>query len=208
MFRFILSLLGIYKSSKTRQQLAVEPARHQQPRGQTAYRTSLDRSYTPKPMAASGAVIRERIPSLPKFRTVYIIDGDTVIVSNGRTQIRVRLDSIDCPEDGQHWGDTAKYGLIKLIGRQHLHLELHGEDVYGRTLATIYVWHRQKNQWLNVNERMVILGHAWVMRQFYDHLPEDRREQLNRMEHWARSKKVGLWSTSNPVPPWHWRKGG
>jgi endonuclease YncB( thermonuclease family) len=208
MFRFILTLFGIRRRPKTWPRSVVQPVRRQEPANKTAYRTSFDRSYTPKPLAASGAAIREKIQSLPKFRTVYIIDGDTVIVSDGRTQIRVRLDSIDCPEDGQHWGDIAKYGLIKLIGRQHVHLELHGEDVYGRTLATIYVWHRQKNQWLNVNERMVILGHAWVMRQFYDHLPEDRREQLNRMEQWARSKKVGLWGTSNPMPPWHWRGGG
>ena len=119
----------------------------------------------------------------------------------------IRLDSIDCPEDSQHWGDTAAYGLIKLIGGRKVHLEEHGLDSHGRTLATIYVRHANKEEWINVNERMVTLGHAWVMRKFYDHLPEDRQNKMNRLESWARSKKVGLWDTSNPIPPWQWRNG-
>lgn len=140
-----------------------------------------------------------------KARVRQIIDGDTVIVSIGLSEIIVRLDSIDCPEDGQYWGDIAKYGLIKIVGGQNIRLERHGIDSYGRTLATIYVWSEEKNEWLNVNERMVTLGHAWVMRMFYDHLPEDRKERLNRLERWAKSKKVGLWHQNEPIAPWKWR---
>ncbi len=140
-----------------------------------------------------------------KARVRQVIDGDTAIVTIGRSEIVVRLDSIDCPEDGQYWGDIAKYGLIKIVGGQNVRLEEHGEDNYGRTLATMYVWSEEKNEWLNVNERMVTLGHAWVMRRFYDHLTEDRKERLNRLERWAKSKKVGLWHQNEPTPPWKWR---
>lgn len=149
------------------------------------------------------------IRSLPKVRVKYVNDGDTIIVSKDWHKIKIRLDSIDCPEDGQYWGDIAKYGLIKLIGGRKVYIEEHGLDSYGRMLATIYIRHRNEEEWLNVNERMVTLGHAWVMRMFYDHLPEDRQEKLNRLEEWARSKKVGLWHQANPTPPWEWRnKGG
>ncbi len=120
--------------------------------------------------------------------------------------MKVRLDSIDCPEDGQHWGDIAAYGLIKLVGGKTVHLEEHGIDPYGRTLATIYVRQSDGDAWQNVNERMVTLGHAWVMRRYYDHLPNDRQTKLNRLEAWAKSKKVGLWKTENPIPPWKWRQ--
>jgi endonuclease YncB( thermonuclease family) len=137
------------------------------------------------------------------------MDGDTLIVANGWNQTTmIRLDSIDCPEGGQDWGDIAAYGLIKLVGGRRVILEEHGMDPYGRTLATIYVRHANGEEWLNVNERMVTLGHAWVMRKFYDHLPKERQTKLNRLEAWARSKKVGLWSMENPIPPWHWRKQG
>jgi len=52
---------------------------------------------------------------------------------------------------------------------------------------------------------MVVCGHAWVMHRFYKHLPEDRQGDLNSKEIWAKSKKVGLWKTENPIPPWKWR---
>lgn len=162
---------------------------------------------TDKKKALSEAAVKEIIRDLPKAKVVHIIDGDTVIITKGWGQIMIRLDSIDCPEDSQHWGDTAAYGLIKLIGGRKVHLEEHGLDSHGRTLATIYVRHANKEEWINVNERMVTLGHAWVMRKFYDHLPEDRQNKMNRLESWARSKKVGLWDTSNPIPPWQWRNG-
>lgn len=161
---------------------------------------------TIKKKALSEFAIKQVIEDLPKARVRYIIDGDTVIISKGWGKVVIRLDSIDCPEDGQYWGDTAAYGLIKMIGGRRVHLEEHGLDSHGRTLATIYVWSKHKNEWLNVNERMVTLGHAWVMRMFYDHLPKDRQDKLNRLERWAQSKKVGLWHT-DAIPPWEWRNG-
>ncbi|MGD9536719.1 MAG: thermonuclease family protein [Alphaproteobacteria bacterium] len=153
-------------------------------------------------------ITKDDIKYLPKAKVIHIIDGDTVIVSRDWYEITIRLDSIDCPEDGQHWGDIATYGLIKLIGGRKIHIEEHGLDIHGRTLATIYVQDFHRNELINVNERMVTLGHAWVMRRFYDHLPKDRQDKLNRLERWAKSKKVGLWRTSNPIPPWKWRNGG
>ena len=135
-----------------------------------------------------------------------VIDGDTVIVWTPQRQLKVRLDAIDCPENGQHWGDIAKYGLIKMIGGRHVQLEHHGYDCYGRVLATIYVKKNGSEEWMNVNARMVTLGHAWVMRKYCDHLPRERRDELIRLERWARSRKVGLWKAENPIPPWRWRR--
>jgi endonuclease YncB( thermonuclease family) len=143
---------------------------------------------------------------LPQFRVQHVIDGDTVVVAHSWGNFRVRLDSIDCPEDGQPWGDTATAGLIKLIGGRRVRLERYGIDIHGRTLATIYVTNRDNGQWLNVNERMVTLGHAWVARMHYAHLPEARRQQLDRLEDWAKSRRVGLWKTPDPTPPWQWRR--
>lgn len=147
----------------------------------------------------------EQIQCFPQVRVHYVVDGDTIIIRNGWSKTKIRLDSIDCPEDGQYWGDTAKYGLIKLIGGRKVQLEEHGIDQHGRTLATIYVWHDQKNTWMNVNERMVTLGHAWVLRRFYEHLPQDRKDKLDDLEKWAKSKKIGLWHEPDPTPPWDWR---
>jgi endonuclease YncB( thermonuclease family) len=147
-----------------------------------------------------------RVEDLSMAKVEYVIDGDTVIVSSTWRKTKVRLDSIDCPEDGQPWGDVAAAGLIKMIGGRRVRLEEHGEDRYGRLLATIYVRDSRDSEWLNVNEKMVVKGHAWVMRKYFDHLPATRKETLIRLERWARMKKVGLWNTSNPIPPWRWRR--
>ncbi|MEO1311769.1 MAG: thermonuclease family protein [Pseudomonadota bacterium] len=160
-----------------------------------------------KKKALNGADLANAFETLPEAKTVNVIDGDTVVVARGRERVKIRLDSIDCPEDGQPWGNIAKAGLIKLIGGRKVILEEYGIDPYGRTLATLYVQAPKGGEWQNVNERMVMLGHAWVMRMFYDHLPADRKQKLNNLENWAKSKRIGLWKTDNPVPPWNWRKG-
>jgi endonuclease YncB( thermonuclease family) len=204
LFRFILRALG---SRRTRQPL---DRRFPVQIASTEERKALRESATgpvagvqrPAAFPRSTPVLVE---TLPRAEVRHIIDGDTVIVDKEWERMTIRLACIDCPEDGQHWGDTAKYGLIKLIGGRKVYLEEYGPDPHGRMLATIYVRHANGEEWVNVNERMVTLGHAWVMRMFYEHLPEDRRRSLNRLESWARSKKVGLWRTVEPMPPWRWR---
>jgi len=148
----------------------------------------------------------ERIQGLPDVKIKHVIDGDTVIVSYNSSKLKIRLDSIDCPEKAQEWGDTATHGLIKLVGGKFVKLEIHGSDIHGRTLGTLFLYLQGKDYWQNVNERMVTLGHAWVMHRFYNHLPKDRQNKLNRLERWARSKKVGLWQKPNSIPPWKWRE--
>jgi endonuclease YncB( thermonuclease family) len=143
---------------------------------------------------------------LQRVKVRHVIDGDTVIIARSWSEYSVRLDSIDCPEDGQYWGNIAKAGLIKLIGGRHVYIETHGNDIHGRMLATVYVQHGHAAKWINVNERMVMLGHAWVLRKHYRHLPQPRQHQLDRLERWAKSKRVGLWNSNSPIPPWRWRR--
>lgn len=83
------------------------------------------------------------------------MDGDTVVVARQGKETIVRLDSIDCPEGTQPWGDIATYGLIKMIGGKEIYLKEHGIDIHQRILATIYVQSQSNEGWLNVNERMV-----------------------------------------------------
>jgi micrococcal nuclease len=145
-----------------------------------------------KKEALPEALVKRRIGGLPQGQVISIVDGDSVILAINRDENMVRLDSMA--------------GLIKMIGGRTVYLELHGQDGYCRTLATVYVQGRKEDEWINVNERMVMLGHAWVMRYHFDHLPPGRQQKLIRLERWARSNRVGLWSQTNPVPPWRWRR--
>jgi endonuclease YncB( thermonuclease family) len=141
-----------------------------------------DFQITPATNGASSFDSTQIIANLPQYKVDHVIDGDTVIVSSPGNELKIRLDSIDCPEDGQEWGEIATAGLIKLIGGKHVHLEEHKIDRYERTVATLYVRHDNDPEWLNVNERMITLGHAWVMRRFYEHLPKHRQDKLNQLE--------------------------
>jgi len=75
-----------------------------------------------------GAPLAKQEKNQQEVRVEHVIDGDTVIISKSFRKIRIRLDSIDCPEDGQQWGDIAKFGLIKLIGGREIRLKEHGLD--------------------------------------------------------------------------------
>jgi micrococcal nuclease len=169
-------------------------------------RPQADYSKAYKKNALNGPEVKKQIGQLPEARVLRVLDGDTVIVMMDRSETVVRLDSIDCPEDGQAWAGPAAAELRTLIDGRIVGLEQHGQDPYGRTLATIYVWNSSENGCINVNERMVVLGHAWVMRLYYDHLPRDRQQKLNQLEKWAKLNQLGLWKDPNPVPPWKWRK--
>lgn len=140
-------------------------------------------------------------------RVRQVVDGDSVIVATPTRELHVRLGAIDCPEKGQHWGDIATLGLIKLVGGRLVAFEDHGIDNSGRTIATIYVRDVDNQSWTDVNARMVACGHAWVLRRHYRHLPYSRRAEFNRLERWAQRKRIGLWKSHNLVPPWQLRAG-
>lgn len=141
-------------------------------------------------------------------RVRQVIDGDSVIVIVDGKAVQLRLNSIDAPEHDQAWGDIAKYGLIKLIGGRWIRFEDHGVDDYGRTLATVFVKGRDGTQWIDVNRKMVVLGHAWVQRIDSGDRSGEQRNEFARLERWARRKKVGLWRSADPLPPWKWRHRG
>lgn len=149
---------------------------------------------------------REFSNELLKVRVWQVRDGDGVLVSNGEESFDLRLYAIDAPEFDQPGGDAAKWALVRMIGGKNIYLETFGPDYYGRTLATIYVM--RGAELLNVNEQLVMTGHAWVMKYCFDQLSKNRKWKLLLLERWAKSKRKGLWKLDNPMAPWEWRKLG
>lgn len=123
---------------------------------------------------------------------IKVADGDTITVTAGRkTEIRVRLDGIDCPELHQAYGTKARqYASARVYGRD-VTVVAHGKDDYGRTLGTVFV----ENS--SLNEELVSLGLAWA---YVYH-----STKYASVEKDARSRRIGLWSDANPVPPWEFR---
>jgi len=125
-------------------------------------------------------------------QVAYVYDGDTFKTTRGE---KVRLLGINTPEithgsePGQIMGDAATQGLKSLLAGQTVRLAFDKErrDVYGRTLAQVYL---RNGTW--VNGEMVRLGLAHV----YTFTPNLRwAERLLELERPARKQHLGIWNT-------------
>lgn len=128
-------------------------------------------------------------------RVVSIADGDTfTLLTDAHQQIKIRLYGIDCPERRQPFGAAAKQKLSDLVFGKHVHIKQMGIDRYKRTVAIAY---NEAN--ICINEEMLKTGFAW----HYVHYDDNAYWQ--QLQEDARSKKIGLWTQVDPVPPWQWR---
>jgi endonuclease YncB( thermonuclease family) len=107
---------------------------------------------------ATGALAR---PSSDfQGKVTHVTDGDSLWVQPAATAatIEVRLVDIDAPEICQAWGAQARDALKRLVQGKTVTLHAVAKDQYGRTLARVALGT------LDVNERLVLDGHAWSAR--------------------------------------------
>ncbi len=141
-------------------------------------------------------------------KVVSISDGDTVTVLQerakpdtmglDRTQHRIRLYGIDCPESHQDFGRRATKFVSDMIFRENVEVVQKDVDRYGRVVGIIY--HGD----VCVNEEIIRAGYAWVYRYF---CKADVCQDWLRLEEEARERRIGLWSHPDPIPPWDFRRG-
>jgi micrococcal nuclease len=110
-------------------------------------------------------------------------------------QVKIRLHGVDCPERGQDFSNTAREFLAGLVFGEEVVVQKMDTDRYGRTIGMVFI------NGVNVNERLLEAGLAWHYKA-YDNNPE-----WAQLETQARGRRAGLWSHSNPIPPWEYRKG-
>lgn len=129
-----------------------------------------------------------------KGRVIGVTDGDSIVILlENKTQIKVRLEGIDCPESNQDFGQKAKQATVDLCFKKDVTLHKTGTDRYGRTLGFVYVGDTC------INKELIRTGFAWHYKK-YNSDPE-----LAKLETEARKNKVGLWSHPNPEAPWDFR---
>lgn len=125
-------------------------------------------------------------------KVVKIYDGDTITILQDKQQTKVRLYGIDAPEKKQGYGQKSRQFLASLIAGQVVEVDPKGKDRYKRTLGIVHY----KGQ--DINAQMVLNGYAWAYVK-YSRIYVDQ-------ENAACKNKRGLWQSSNPTPPWEWRK--
>lgn len=127
---------------------------------------------------------------------VSIHDGDTLtLLIAGNKTVKVRLKQVDAPESNQAFGQKSQQSLSSLVFGKDVVVDKETIDKYGRTVGTIFLGDK------DINKEQVARGMAWVYRQYL------RDQSLLLVEDGARQSKTGLWSDSNPVPPWEFRHG-
>ena len=130
------------------------------------------------------------IAASPETGTVVgVSDGDTVtILTATKERVKVRLAEIDAPESKQSLSEIC-FGKQAFFSRGN-------SDRYGRVISRISC------NGIDAQAHQVKNGMAWV----YEKYASDKK--LYGFERDARSQKKGLWSESNPVPPWEFRREG
>lgn len=127
---------------------------------------------------------------------VSISDGDTVQIRTIDEETKkVRLHGIDAPESGQPFGTRSQEQLGEFVFQKDVRVEVSELDRYGRYLGHIYV----DDRW--VNRAMIRSGMAWHYREF------SKDPKLAQAESLARDESLGVWSVSDGVAPWDWRRG-
>ena len=133
-------------------------------------------------------------------RVVRIVDGDTLVVLDAaKTQHKIRLAGIDCPESGQPWGQRAKQALSGYVFDHQVTVEWDKLDRYKRIVGKVLDDER------DVNLALLGDGMCWWYRKYaHEQSPVDQR-LYEAAEAEAKAAGAGLWSDPDPVQPWEWR---
>jgi endonuclease YncB( thermonuclease family) len=132
-----------------------------------------------------------------KGKVVTVIDGDTMMILNGQTPVKVVLYAIDCPELGQDAGPIAKQFTSARCLKKVVTVKECGQDKLGRVIAELTL-----EDGTNLNKELVTSGLAWWTKKFAQ-AATDYRD----LERAARTDKKGLWVAADPMPPWIFRNG-
>ncbi len=137
------------------------------------YRVSLHRVLTPD------------VDNTTESRVKWVIDGDTIILEDGR---KVRYAGIDSPERGEPFYRKATRRNMSLVKGRSITIVVCKEkpyDKYGRLLAWVYV------DGVDVSAVLLKEGLARVFRG--PPCGIKRLEEYREYENMARKKRLGIW---------------
>lgn len=121
---------------------------------------------------------------------IAVHDGDTFYTD---THVAVRIAEVDAPELTQEHGIQSRDALASLILHKQVELDCAGRS-YQRQVCHVHLGVTDVNAWLLAN------GHAWLAVRY------QTTKVYTAFFVAARQQHRGLWSQSNPVAPWHYRR--
>jgi len=143
-------------------------------------------------------------------KVVAVADGDTITVLREHEQVKIRLSGIDAPEKAQAFGNVAKQRMSDMVFGKEVRIDDRKKDKYRRTIGRVWVASDECQasdcpKTLDAGMALLTMGLAWHYKKYEKEQPEEEREQYSFAEFEARTKRLGLWGGTEPVPPWEWR---
>ncbi|WP_454674749.1 thermonuclease family protein [Achromobacter pestifer] len=136
---------------------------------------------------------------------VNVADGDTVTLRAPDGQRRIRMDSIDAPEEGhgadqpgQPYAEASRKNLASLVAGKTLTAQCYEQDQYGRDVCALIL-----EDGRSANRLQVESGYAWAYTaRKGDYLRDKAMPDLQRQ---AKDAGRGLWVQQGAIQPWKWR---
>lgn len=130
-----------------------------------------------------------------------VADGDTLtLVDATRRQHTIRLVDIDAPEIGQDFGQQSRTRLSALAFNQQVFAQCTVRDA--KRLAVCLVTVAGKD----IGLEQLRGGMAWYRQEGAQQTARERAG-YEQAEFNAKIRRLGLWNSKNPTPPWEWRRG-
>jgi micrococcal nuclease len=114
-------------------------------------------------------------------QVVEVVDGDTFQLKSGK---RVRLIGVDAPEYDRCGGKEARQFLESIVKNKTVTIKEEVQETFGRSLALVYIGKTL------VNEEVLKAG--WGRP---DYRKNSQRDKLTAAYHFARDKKLGIFSS-------------
>jgi endonuclease YncB( thermonuclease family) len=131
---------------------------------------------------------------------IGITDGDTLTLLVDRQAYKVRIAGIDAPEKRQAWGEKSKTNLSRLAFNQEAVAECPKVDRWGRQICKVSV------NAVDVGLEQIKDGMAWWYRKYAKEQSADDQSAYENAELMAKLRRLGLWTDTNSVPPWDFRR--
>jgi micrococcal nuclease len=170
--------------------------------GITAIAYSCNKSPS-KTTSASAFVSTPTNAELWQVKRGSVHDGDTLKVTKGQQEKKIRFACIDAPETKQKDGILSRDYLRSLLNsaNNQVYVEAVDEDRYGRTVAQLWIDRGKGKELVQLLE--VNAGMVWGYERYKDNCSQWNAIEKGMKE--AQAKKLGIWR-GNPQPPWEWRK--
>jgi endonuclease YncB( thermonuclease family) len=135
-------------------------------------------------------------------KVISLNDGDTIkLLDSNNVQYKIRLAGIDAPEKKQAFGMRSKEHLSDLIFGKTVSVEWNKTDRYQRILGKVLL------NGTDINFEQIRAGFAWHYKQYQNEQSQTDRDSYAKSEVEARTRRIGLWYDSSPIPPWDFRHG-